>query len=93
MKTIVQICVVAALLALGASSYGHPSPGSEIFDFGDGVGAFVLAFEDSFHGGYRYKVLADQAPATGTVLGPGTMVILGLGMLGVAGWGRKKYRK
>jgi len=93
MKTIVLICVVTALLALGASSYAQSPSRPEIFGFGDGVGAFVLAFEDSFHGGYQYKVLADQAPATGTVLGAGTMVILGLGMLGFAGWGRKKYRK
>ena len=93
MKKISLICLVTALLATGSPTYAQIFSRSEIFDFGDGVGAFVLAFEDSFHGGYQYKVLADQAPSTGVVLGSGTMLILGLGMLGFAGWGRKKYHK
>ena len=92
MKKTALFCLFGALLAIGSPTYARSSQ-SEIFDFGDGVGAFVLAFEDSFHGGYKYKVLVDPTPTTGVVLGSGTMLILGLGMLGFAGWGRKKYRK
>jgi len=93
MKKSALFCLFAALLVIGSPTYARSASQSEIFDFGDGVGAFVLAFEDSFHGGYQYKVLVDQTPSTGVVLGSGTMLLLGLGMLGFAGWGRKKYRK
>jgi len=94
MKAIVRICVLSTLLALGSSSYARFIPSTpSVFDFGDSVGAFLFPVEDSFHRGHDYKILADHAPPSRAVPGSGTMIILGLGMVGLAGWGRKKFRK
>jgi len=94
MKAIVRICVLSTLLVLGTSSHARFSPASpNAFDFGDSVGAFLFPGEDSFRRGNDYKILADHVPSTRAVPGSGTMILLGLGMVGLAGWGRKKFRK
>ena len=44
-------------------------------------------------GSFAFTSVVDQGYSTAPVPEPGTMMLLGSGLVGLAGWGRKKFRK